>query len=294
MRDMKLVVITGLLFLLLVTLGGVYYLYQQNLTMQKKAHQAVSVVVAKRNIPQNKRIEREDLKVMQFQKSMIPFKVLMPNEIIGKYATVKIFLDEPIRSEKISKIITREQNASTAKKVKHDLYNIASKLFQNPNYMLKSGDLIDIVGVWKEAEKLVVKYIAVNTEIYGFLFRGVLEEKALKSIEKKVKEKKSKKSVKTTIYQYADEVLLDTQADTVTAIIDAHNRGHQLWMVLSGDRNKTKTIESIKSRYMLEKKPQLKQKSVHKSAGKHRYTRHYPKATITYGANEVTTVTTWR
>lgn len=291
MRDMKLFVIVGLLFLLLMSLGGIYYIYTQNLSLQRQQHQQVQVVVAKRDIPQNRKITKADLKMARFQKAMVPFKVLMPNEIIGKYATVKIFKDEPIRAEKISKIVRHTESNSTAQKAKYDLYNIASKLFQNPNYMLKSGDRIDIVGVWKEKEVLKVRYIATDVDIYGFLFKGVLEEKALKRVEKKIKEKKKKKEVLVTKFLYADEVLLDTRADTVTGIIEAYNRGKQLWMVLSGDHEKAKMIERIKEQYAVSEHVESPKK-VKRTKQRRRIS--YPKATITYGANEMTSVSVWR
>ncbi len=298
MRDIKLYVIIVLLFLLIATLGGVYYMYQQNLYMQKKQHQNVRVVVAKKRIPQNKMITKEDLKVLEFQRSTVPFRVLVKGEIIGKYAAVDIYKDEPIREEKITKILEQKENNSTAKKAKYDLYNISSKLFKNPNYMLKSGDLIDIIGVWKDKkDQFVVKYIATNTEVFGFLFQGVLEDSALKITQRTVKDKR-KKEVKTTLYQYADELLLDTRADIVTAIIEAHNRGDQLWMVLSGDKDKEKIIESIKKSLEV-KEPKVKEitkvrKIVVLKPKKRVQHRAYPKATISYGANEHKSVTVWR
>ncbi len=297
MRDIKLYVIIALLFLLIATLGGVYYMYQQNLYMQKKQHQNVRVVVAKKKIPQNKIITKEDLKVLEFQRSMIPFRVLVKGEIIGKYAAVDIYKDEPVREEKITKILEQKENNSTAKKAKYDLYNISSKLFKNPNYMLKSGDLIDIIGVWKDKkDQFVVKYIATNTEVFGFLFQGILEDSALRITERTVKDKR-KKEVKTTLYQYADELLLDTRADIVTAIIEAHNRGDQLWMVLSGDKDKEKIIKSIKeSLEVKEKAGEIAKvsKVVVLKPEKRVKRRAYPKATISYGANEHKSVTVWR
>ncbi len=300
MRDIKLYMIVALLFLLIVSLGGVYYVYQQNLYMQKKQHQSVRVVVAKKKISQNKIITKDDLKVVEFQKSMTPFRVLVKSEIIGKYAAVEIYENEPIREEKITKILEQKEanSTSTAKKAKYDLYNISSKLFRNPNYMLKSGDLIDIVGVWKdEKDKFIVKYIATNTEIFGFLFQGVLEDSALKISERVVKDKR-KKEVKTTLYRYADELLLDTRANIVKAIIEAHNRGDQLWMVLSGDKDKEKIIKSIKESAKEQEPKVIKSLKIQKTVipkpmKKVKY-KSFQKATISYGADEYKSVTVWR
>ncbi|HHD84317.1 MAG TPA: hypothetical protein ENK93_05505 [Campylobacteraceae bacterium] len=292
MRDMKLFVIVALLFLLLVSLGGIYYVYMQNLSLQRQQHQNVQVIVAAHDIPQNHKITREDLKSVAFQRALVPFKILMPNEIVGKYATVKIFKDEPIRTEKINKSIKHAETNSTARKAKYDLYNLyLKKYFQNPNYMLKSGDRIDIIGVWKDKKGLTVKYISTDVDVYGFLFKGVLEENALKRVEKSVKDKKHKKTKTITLFEYADEILLDTRADSVTGIIRAYNKGEQLWMVLSGDADKTKSIENIKKQYEAGLQPVVSKMTSHV---KRRKRTRYPKATISYGAGESTTVSVWR
>ncbi len=281
MRDTKLIVIVLLLFLLLVSIGGVYYFYDKNLSILKKQEEVVSVFVAKKKILPNTKITKKDLKAVKLQKVTVPFKVLIENEIVGKYATVPILKDEPIRPEKISKLVKKEDTNSTAKKAKHDLYNISSKLFKNPNFMLKTGDLIDIVGVWHEDEKLIVKYIANSAEVYGFLFRGVLEENALKKVEKIIKDKKTKKETKKTSYQYADELLIDTEEEIITAIIEAHNKGDQLWMVMSGAEDKEKVIEDIKKSIQKPKKVVKKKRYI-----------SYPKATITYGTDKPT-ISNW-
>jgi len=281
MRDSKLIVIISLLFLLLVSLGGIYYFYQENITIQNKQNEMVSVLVANKDIVPNTKIKKEDLKVLSIQKSSVPFDVLMQNEIVDKYATVPIFKDEPIRSEKISKLVKKKDTNSTAKIAKHDLYNIATKLFKNTNYTLQTGDKIDIVGVWgdlEKGEKLTVKYIANNAEVFGFLFRGVLEEDAMKKVEKKSIDKKTKKEVVTKTYQYADELLIDTDAPIITAIIEAHNRGHQLWMVKSGKEDKNKVLENI--RMSLVQPVEVVEAPVVK---KKKYKRSYPTASIEYG-----------
>ncbi len=290
MRDLKLIVIILLLFLLLVSLGGIYYFYQQNLTIEKKQNEIVSVYVAKNNISANSIIKEKDLKLQKLQKTAVPFKIVIKSEIVGKYATVPIFKDEPIRPEKISKLVKKKDANSTAKLAKHDLYNISSKLFRNPNYMLKSGDLIDIVGVWQENGEFVVKYIANSAEVYGFLFRGVLEEKAIKKVEKTTIDKKSKKKVKTVTNRYADEFLIDTDEDIITSIIEAHNKGDQLWMVMSGKDDKAKVLDNIKKSLVAPKKVLEVKKIVKKRV----YKKSYPTASITYGANEQKRVSTWK
>ncbi len=287
MRDRKLIVIIGLLFLLLLSLGILFLLYQQNQQIQNAKHQNINIIVAKHTIAQNKKITKEDLKSISIAKNDVTFKVMIANEIIDKYASVPIYKDEPIRDEKISKIIEKEDLNSTAKIAKHDLYNISTKLFRNPNYMLKSGDKIDIVGVWGEKDDLVVKYIANSAEVFGFLFSGILEEKALKVIHKKVKDKKTKKEIETTTTEFAQEMLVDTDEDIITAIIEAHNKGDQLWMVMSGAQEREKVIETIKQSVQVQKpKPAVKKKK--------RRSRNYQSATIEYGTDSKQSVTVWK
>lgn len=285
MRDRKLIVIIGLLFLLLLSLGILFLLYQQNQQIQNAKDQNINIIVAKQTIAQNKKITKEDLKSISIAKNDVTFKVMIESEIIDKYASVPIYKDEPIRAEKISKIIEKEDLNSTAKIAKHDLYNISTKLFRNPNYMLKSGDKIDIVGVWGEKDDLVVKYIANSTEVFGFLFSGILEEKALKVIRKKVKDKKTKKEIETTSTEFAQEMLIDTDEDIITAIIEAHNKGDQLWMVMSGAQEREKVIETI---------TQSIQKKKHVAKKRKRRSPQYQSATIAYGTESKQSITVWK
>ncbi len=289
MRDSKLFVIISLLFLLLVSLSGLFYLYQQNESIQKAQDTQIKLIVAKHDINQNSKIKKEDLKTILMAKSMVTFKPLIEGEIIGKYAAVPIFKEEPIRSEKISKLIEKEDHNSTAKKAKYDLYNIATKHFKNTNYMLKSGDLIDIIGVWEENGKFVITYCAESAEVHGFLFHGVLEEKAMKKVDKVVKDPKTKKEVIIPRYQQADEILLDTDGKIITSIIKAHNKGDQLWMVMSGAEDKKKILEEIKQSYTVKEIP------VKKSVVKKRKRRASNlQATISYGASEKHSVSVWK
>jgi hypothetical protein len=161
--------------------------------------------------------------------------------------------------------------------------------------MLKSGDIIDIVGVWQEKGELVVKYIANSAEVYGFLFRGILEEQALKKVEKITINKKTKKEVKTITNQYADELLIDTKENIITAIIEAHNKGDQLWMVMSGADDKEKVIKDIKKSLQFSNpKKVTKVTKVVKAVKKKKYRKSYPTASIAYGANEDKRISTWK
>lgn len=286
MRDSKLLVIIFLLFLLLASIGGLLFLYKQNNDIKTAKEASVKIVVAAKDIPQNQKITKEDLKVISMAKSNVQFDVLLEREIIDKYAAVPIFKEEPIRKEKISKLIEKEDINSTAKKANHDLYNIKLDLFQNPNYTLHSGDIVDIVGVWGDTvNDPTVKYIAKSIDVYGFFYKGALEEDAL-HIETTIHvNPKTKEKVEQQTPFKSEEIVLDTQANVIKSIIEAHNRGHQLWMVQSGAESREELLKSIATPAPVVTAYTPSQPKRRKTAAT------YPKASIAYGTgNEKVTV----
>lgn len=278
MRDSKLIIIVLLLFLLVVSGGALFYFYQQNIEIKSAKNQTVQVYIAKTNLEQNRQITEKDLAIITLPKASVPFEVLIKNEIIGKYTLAPILQNEPIRAEKVGKEKTNQELNSTIaiEQAKYDLYNMALKLFQNPNYILKSGDMVDIVGVWGSEEEPTVQYIAKSINLYGFLYKGLLHPTALKKTVKEVQETKDKKPVKKITYDYADEIIFDTREKIITSIITAHNKGKQLWMVLSGAEEEQKVIKKIekkvKKRRIVKKSTPLKKEKA--------------EASIIYGANE--------
>lgn len=242
MKDKKVILIFVLTFLLILSATGLIYyvkLTQKNLVSQKEE---IKILVAKKDIKQYQKITKNDLSYQVMQKRYVPFKVLLPAEVIGKLSLVPIFKDEPIRVEKLTnKVETKKEDITVIKSLKHDLYNIDFRYFTNPNYTLKKGDVIDIIGVWTDvSSELKVKTIVKSAKVAGFLSAGNFQPRAKMS--KKIKNKDGK-DVLSTIS--ADELLLDIESKKIKHLIEIYNRGKQLWMVLANKNSKNVDMQKI-------------------------------------------------
>jgi len=241
-KDKKVILIFVLTFLLILSATGLIYyvkLTQKNLVSQKEE---IKILVAKKDIKQYQKITKNDLSYQVMQKRYVPFKVLLPAEVIGKLSLVPIFKDEPIRVEKLTnKVETKKEDITVVKALEHDLYNINFRYFTNPNYTLKKDDVIDIIGVWTDASsELKVKTIVKSAKVAGFLSAGNFQPRAKMS--KKIKNKDGK-DVLSTIS--ADELLLDIESKKIKHLIEIYNRGKQLWMVLANKNSKNVDMQKI-------------------------------------------------
>ena len=241
MKDKKVILIFVLIFLLILSAGGLIYyikLSQKSLVAQKEE---VKILIAKKNIKQFQKITKDDLAYQVMQKKYVPFKILLPAETIGKLALVPIFKEEPIRAEKITdKLETKKEDITVVQDLEHDLYNINFRYFTNPNYTLKKDDLIDIIGVWTDGE-LQVKRIVKNAKVAGFLSAGNFQVRA-----KETKEFTNKDGKKITTMVSADEILLDIESKKIKYLIEIYNKGKQLWMVLANKNIQNSDIKKIK------------------------------------------------
>jgi len=241
-KDKKVILIFVLTFLLILSAAGLIYyvkLTQKNLVSQKED---IKILVAKKDIKQYHKITKDDLKYQVMQKRYVPFKVLLPAEVIGKLSLVPIFKDEPIRVEKLTdKVETKKDDITVVKALEHDLYNINFRYFTNPNYTLKKDDVIDIIGVWNDSSsELKVKTIVKSAKVAGFLSAGNFQPRAKMS--KNIKNKDGK-DVLSTIS--ADELLLDIESKKIKHLIEIYNRGKQLWMVLANKNSKNVDMQKI-------------------------------------------------
>jgi len=241
-KDKKVILIFVLTFLLILSAAGLIYyvkLTQKNLVSKKEE---IKILVAKKDIKKYQKITKNDLSYQVMQKRYVPFKVLLPAEVVGKLSLVPIFKDEPIRVEKLTdKVETKKEDITVVKALEHDLYNINFRYFTNPNYTLKKDDVIDIIGVWTDASsELKVKTIVKSAKVAGFLSAGNFQPRAKMS--KKIKNKDGKNILSTIS---ADELLLDIESKKIKHLIEIYNRGKQLWMVLANKNSKNVDMQKI-------------------------------------------------
>jgi len=240
-KDKKVILIFLLLFLLILSVAGLIYYIKLSQNSLKAGKEEVRVLIAKKAIKKYQKIGKDDLAYQTMQKKYVPFKILLPNEVIGKLALVPILPQEPIRAEKLTtKIETKKEDITVIQDLKHDLYNINFRYFTNPNYTLKKDDLIDIIGVWTEGE-LQVKRIIKGAKVAGFLSAGNFQPRA-----KMTKESKNKEGKKVTSMVNADELLLDIEAKEIKYLIEIYNKGQQLWMTLANKNSQNADIKKLK------------------------------------------------
>ena len=229
----QIIIILIVLSLLLSALGGVYYFYIENEKSIKVNNQLRVVYIASRDIERFQKISKDDIKQMKIAKKYILGKPLFKKEIIGKFAKEAIFKNDTFGKNKLlGKIVTIEKRKND---FIHNSYNISFKLFRNPNYSLKRGDLLNIISVYPSAEEKSnkspnsVQYVVNEVKVLGFLSDGNQTNYALRKVE--VVKTVKKKKVKQVILKRASEVLLDIDSKVLLSLIDDYNRGNQLWMV---------------------------------------------------------------
>ncbi|MEA3228944.1 MAG: SAF domain-containing protein, partial [Campylobacterota bacterium] len=143
----QIAIILVLTSLLLSALGAVYYFYTLNQNIITKNNQLRVVYVASKDIAKHKKIEKGDLKKVQIAKKFLLATPLLNKEIIGKYTKEKIYKNDIFRKEKIINKLSDDINNTIVEPFKYNSYNIAFKMFKNPNYAIKKGDIIDIISV---------------------------------------------------------------------------------------------------------------------------------------------------
>ena len=233
--DKKLVAILVLSSLLMSAIGGGWYLYLQNKKIIQKSTALKVVFVAAHTIPKDQKIEKKDLKAVETSSKYILTPPLLEKEIVGKYAKVEILENDTFRKEKLAVNIVEEE--ATLLPFVHTSYNIAFKLFSNPNFSLKKGDHITIISVYpKENSKQNMDYavqnIASRIKILGFLEKGKEVGTPFRKEKRHLVDKKGKKLEETEdVIVFADEMILDIEEKTLIRVIDDYNKGRQLWMV---------------------------------------------------------------
>ncbi|NQY95194.1 MAG: hypothetical protein HRT43_13605, partial [Campylobacteraceae bacterium] len=236
----QIAVILVLTSLLISAIGAALFLFYENENTKKANAQQLTVYIAKQDIKKDALISERDIVKTVIAKKYLLVKPLLKKEIINKFATSRIYKNEMFRKEKlISKIGPK---VVMILPFKYNSYNAAFNLFENPNYSIIKGDLLNIVSVYPKSKdkknmNYNVKYVAKQVQVLGFLEKGKVVEKAFRKIKKKVKTKGKKK--KTPTYElvkvFANEVVLDISDKIILSMIDDYNKGKQLWMVKTNE-----------------------------------------------------------
>lgn len=271
----QLAVILVLLSMLLSAIAVSVYFYNQNQKVLKSKKQLVTIYVAKNNIKKDTLISAKHIKQTTIARQYILTKPLLKKEIINKYSKETIYKNEAFLKEKLSTKIEKVISKKTFE-YKYNSYNMALKLFQNPNFSLQPDDIIKIISVYpKEKEDgtndFSVQYVAKNIRVLGFLRDGYTSDKSI--IKKKIKRLVKKKQVEEIIDIKADEIVLDVKQDILLSLINDYNKGKQLWMV----KSKIEEVAKIDIKEEKKKIKNLYKYKKKKTAVKRKYTpRSYP------------------
>ncbi|MCK5110295.1 MAG: hypothetical protein KAQ94_02155 [Arcobacteraceae bacterium] len=259
----QIIIVLVLSSLLLSALGAAFYFYKQNKKALVDNDQLRIVYVAAKDIKKNIKIEKKHLKQVQIAKKYVLTTPLLEKEIIGKFTKENIYTNDIFRKEKLVKeLLIKKETPSVIDNYKFNSYNIAFRLFKNPNYSLKKGDTINIISVYPatlvkgNGSPNSVQYVANKIKIIGFLRDGKETDKTIKKV--KITRTVKKKTVTEEVEIKAQELILDIDNKVLLSLTDDYNRGAQLWMV------KTKKLEA-----------KTKKKVIQKSSSK-KIKRNYP------------------
>ena len=191
----------------------------------------------------------EDLNVHTMTRSDLLYTPLSEKEIVGKFTLVDMYTNEAIIKEKITSVFL-EKKVEIKHSYKNNSYNMAYKLFENPNYTLQIGDIINIISIYpdqraEETNAFSVQYVDKNIEVLGFVYDGVMVPTAISK--QTITQVIDKKRVETELDAKADEILLDIEDEVLLRLIEDYNKGRQLWMVQTRLKEKAPSDGEIES-----------------------------------------------
>jgi len=270
MKNRQTRIIMGILVGLILfssSIALLMYSKQNNLSGYVEDH--VEVYVTSKHLNKGDLISSSDIETAFLPKSYLAFTPLTKSEIVGRYAIVELFTQEPLRSEKISLNAPVEENTRVKKVtksipkpqkieyVKKDTITVPLSIFQNVDVSLKKGDYIDIVSV-KSRKKArsettySTKYVALKVKINSFVSNF----------------KRVKKYVISTNegMRISDSVVLEMNPDEIKNFLSVYyttqelnakrvfnsksNTGH-LWMVKRSSVSEDKN-DKIKKRMLID------------------------------------------
>ncbi|MCK9162289.1 MAG: SAF domain-containing protein [Arcobacteraceae bacterium] len=245
----QIIIILVLGALLLSAVGSAYYFYMQNTKALATMSQKVKVFVLNKDVQAGHQILDEDLKVHTMTRSELLYTPLSEKEIVGKFTLVDMYTNEAIIKEKITSVFL-EKKVEIKHSYKNNSYNMAYKLFENPNYTLQIGDIINIISIYpdqraEETNAFSVQYVDKNIEVLGFVYDGVMVPTAISK--QTITQVIDKKRVETELDAKADEILLDIEDEVLLRLIEDYNKGRQLWMVQTRLKEKAPSDGEIES-----------------------------------------------
>lgn len=183
---MVILILIGLLFFS-TSLALLMYSKESELESHMKQLRMVDVIISSRDIKKGEILGADNIQTAKLPADYIAGTPLVASEVIGRYAAVDIFKNEPIRKEKISlskieEVKVVETNATqdvavvSKKKDEVDTITLPLTVFKNIDSSLQQGDKIDIVSVkYKKDNRdfdFSTKYIALNVTVNGFVLNG--------------------------------------------------------------------------------------------------------------------------
>lgn len=261
-KDKIIIVALSSLVLFSSSIALMLYLKGKN-TVSNVNIKTVQIYVASKELKKSEQLSANSIKLKSYAQEQINFPILTKEEIIGKYTNMAIYKDEPMRLEKLS--VTKSVDDSSEQVIKidttdrfftqYDAFTLPLSMFQNIDFSLKSGDLIDIVSIANPEEKnLKTRYAALQVKVLGFSKNG-------ENIKSYISYKKTDKEV---LQELADTVILDMKPRYIKNVlslyyetqslskkrINSHEKqsGH-LWIV--------KTQESLDKKMLQEKEKLL-------------------------------------
>ena len=197
MKQKKIKILIGILLALLMFASSVALLmYTKHQKISADVSSRVEAFVSTRTIKKGEKITAKDIVGSMFLKEHISANPLVKEEIVGRYANVNIYKNEPIRVEKIttefvSTVETVKENFTVEKmpvdevliqevereESSYDTITLPLNLFKNLDTSLKQGDYIDIVSiepkrVSRDETTFVTKYLALRVNIHAFVYNS--------------------------------------------------------------------------------------------------------------------------
>lgn len=280
------IIIGTLVGLLLFSSSLALLFYSQQGKTDANQGEFVEAFVSSKDINKGSFLDNTMIKKINLPKSLLPQTPLLDTEIIGRYAAVDIYKNEPIRAQKLSitnpleeleietfkeKLVHdssyKEDNATSV-----DTFTLPLALFKNIDPTLKKGDYVDIVSVtFKEKKEkqniFTTKYVAIHIPISSFIINNksslTYTESGPESTTLKAQNivlEVSPKEIKNFL-----KVYYKTQELNTNRAYNTNNYGGQLWIVRSSKNLDAKTLKAKKAMLVDRKtyiKPRKKTKQV--------------------------------
>ena len=275
------IVIGTLSGLLLFVSSLALMFYTDKDTLTHETTPTLEVFVAAKKIEKGSYIDADSLKRARIAKQFLPQKPLLDTEIVGRYANVDIYKDEPFRIEKLSDEKPREKKAAPQQpkqltylqediqddnKTTSDTLTLPLSLFKNIDPTLRKGDVVDIVSVTytqnKERQKsFATKYVAIQIPIHAFIMDNQQTTDYLQKDAEGVAHTAQNITLKLTPKEIKNLLALyyKTQALNQNRVYNTNNYGGQLWLVKSSKTLDT-AILKMKENMLFDRKTYVKPK----------------------------------